>query len=260
VLNNGETDVDCGGPNCGDCADGKICANNGDCSSGFCNPMTLVCAAPTCMDTFKNGNETDVDCGGPDCADCADGKTCTAGSDCVSAYCNPMNVCSVPSCMDTFKNGNETDVDCGGADCPDCAVGKACAADGDCASAMCYENVCVAAVNGCDVATAQDLTGGAPVTVLFPAGGLTYNPRCIKVSVNTVVTFTADGGSSFVAHPLIGGLVVGMTKTPAASGPFVPITNSGMSKPFTMSAAGTYPYYCNPHATLGMNGAVFVVP
>lgn len=43
--------------------------------------------APTCTDAVKNGTETDVDCGGTCTADCANGKTCAANSDCTSANC-----------------------------------------------------------------------------------------------------------------------------------------------------------------------------
>ncbi len=53
-------------------------------------------APPTCNDGIQNGNETGVDCGGPDCPACP------------------------PSCTDGIQNGNETGVDCGGPDCPPC--------------------------------------------------------------------------------------------------------------------------------------------
>jgi hypothetical protein len=39
------------------------------------------------VDGIKNGAETDVDCGGPDCPKCPDGKGCAAGSDCQSGFC-----------------------------------------------------------------------------------------------------------------------------------------------------------------------------
>ncbi|MEL6535346.1 MAG: di-heme oxidoredictase family protein, partial [Bacteroidota bacterium] len=52
---------------------------------------------PSCNDGVQNGNETDVDCGGPDCGAC-------------------------PTCDDGLMNGLETGIDCGGPECVDCAV------------------------------------------------------------------------------------------------------------------------------------------
>ncbi len=54
---------------------------------------------PTCDDGIQNGNETGVDCGGPDCAPCPE-----------------------PTCDDGIQNGNETGVDCGGPDCAPCQI------------------------------------------------------------------------------------------------------------------------------------------
>lgn len=42
---------------------------------------------PTCSDGVKNGDETDLDCGGPDCPPCANGRLCTSNTDCGTARC-----------------------------------------------------------------------------------------------------------------------------------------------------------------------------
>ena len=42
---------------------------------------------PTCSDAMKNGRETDVDCGGPLCAQCSSGHICLTNSDCYSGLC-----------------------------------------------------------------------------------------------------------------------------------------------------------------------------
>jgi hypothetical protein len=42
---------------------------------------------PTCSDGIKNGSETGVDCGGPDCPRCPTGQGCASRSDCASAVC-----------------------------------------------------------------------------------------------------------------------------------------------------------------------------
>jgi hypothetical protein len=77
-------------------------------------------ACPTCDDGIQNGNETGVDCGGPDCSAC---PTCNdgiqnggeTGVDCGGPDCS-----ACPTCDDGIQNGSETDVDCGGPDCPAC--------------------------------------------------------------------------------------------------------------------------------------------
>ncbi len=56
---------------------------------------TSACGPPSCTDGIQNGNETGVDCGGPDCPAC-------------------------PTCNDGIQNGGETGIDCGGPSCPAC--------------------------------------------------------------------------------------------------------------------------------------------
>lgn len=56
---------------------------------------TVACGPASCDDGIQNGDETGVDCGGPDCAAC-------------------------PTCDDGIQNGNELGVDCGGPDCAPC--------------------------------------------------------------------------------------------------------------------------------------------
>lgn len=55
-------------------------------------PDAGVDAAPavveaTCDDGAENGDESDVDCGGSECAPCLDGQGCIAFSDCESGVC-----------------------------------------------------------------------------------------------------------------------------------------------------------------------------
>src|SRR4051812_42063235 len=85
---------------------------------------------PTCNDGVKNGEETDVDCGGKFCGRCEAGSTCKVQNDCKEGICT-NGVCRVPSCTDTVQNGSETDVDCGDS-CAPCQVGKACKVGPDC--------------------------------------------------------------------------------------------------------------------------------
>jgi hypothetical protein len=103
--NNGETDVDCGGPNAPGCATGKACEANADCKLKACTAK--ACVVPTASDGVRNGNETDVDCGGGSVTDgvvtytaprCKDNRTCAADADCVTNACSPGNKCVAKSC------------------------------------------------------------------------------------------------------------------------------------------------------------------
>jgi hypothetical protein len=81
-------------------ANGTLCSL-GTCQSGTCTrsvtPLTPVPA--TCRDGVKNGRETDVDCGGPDCPPCAVGRGCLSRSDCASAICTGTCQACVPGAV-----------------------------------------------------------------------------------------------------------------------------------------------------------------
>lgn len=150
IKNGTETAIDCGGTACNKCAIGLTCATANDCLSATCTGGLCVPAPATCTDRIKNGNETDVDCGGPTCNVCSIGQICLAARDCVSATCSGGRcVTAPPTCTDGIKNGSETDVDCGGPTCNKCANTKMCLAASDCTSATCTAGICVAPPNMC---------------------------------------------------------------------------------------------------------------
>jgi hypothetical protein len=137
ARNGSELDVDCGGPACPKCANGKRCDHDGDCLSGVCacgGTCVAPPSAPTCTDGVRNGDETDVDCGGS-CASCALLRCCWNHS-CTSGWC-VSGACRVPTCSDGVHNGDETDVDCGGS-CPPCRGARSCQTSGDCFDGICY--------------------------------------------------------------------------------------------------------------------------
>lgn len=97
---------------------------------------------PTCTDRIKNGDETDVDCGGGLCVRCDDAQGCTRGADCFSGSCDAGSCAPSPTCRDGLRNGAETDVDCGGAQCPVCQIGQRCVVGIDCVTLLCDAGVC----------------------------------------------------------------------------------------------------------------------
>jgi hypothetical protein len=136
----GETDIDCGGPQCLPCIPNQICTAPTDCFSQVCTSNTSAtssgssmstCQAPTCMDHVQNGDETGVDCGGRTCRACGANNGCALPTDCQSGVCMPSAPgaplkCQMPTCFDGVKNGDETGIDCGsppdsGMACPPCA-------------------------------------------------------------------------------------------------------------------------------------------
>lgn len=98
--------------------------------------------AASCADLRKDGDETDMDCGGT-CSPCEIGKSCLQNMDCGSNYCS-NGTCEEAKCDDTIKNGplnnEESDIDCGGY-CSalgfKCDLGKVCGIDDDCKTGFC---------------------------------------------------------------------------------------------------------------------------
>src|SRR6185436_6256289 len=80
-------------------------------------------AVGLCTNQERDGDESDVDCGGLLCSPCAIGRSCGAHGDCEARTC-VAGVCAGPACDDQVRNGTETDVDCGGGLCPRCKAGQ----------------------------------------------------------------------------------------------------------------------------------------
>ncbi|HTQ04098.1 MAG TPA: hypothetical protein VMI54_09580 [Polyangiaceae bacterium] len=129
----GETDVDCGGPDCHGCTLGGQCNVQSDCSEGQC--LAGYCQTPGCSNGVQDGQETAVDCGGT-CPGCATGQPCNVDGDCASGVC-PDGHCASATCNDMVRNGQELGIDCGGPKCDGCPIDSPCNVDGDCLSGAC---------------------------------------------------------------------------------------------------------------------------
>jgi formylglycine-generating enzyme required for sulfatase activity len=110
-------------------------------SSGGASSGSSGATSPQSNDGIKDGDETDVDCGGTSGKTCAPGKGCLAPADCDSAVC-AGGACAAPTPTDGVANADETDVDCGGAAAPKCAPTKRCKVHGDCAAGACLDGAC----------------------------------------------------------------------------------------------------------------------
>jgi len=102
----------------------------GDCATGP--------PADRCRDRVRDGDETDVDCGGT-CQPCQGTASCVVPQDCQTNACDAGH-CRPPSCTDMIRDGLETDVDCGDR-CAKCQLGQVCVGSSDCASGLCNNNV-----------------------------------------------------------------------------------------------------------------------
>lgn len=116
------------------------------------------CTAPGCDDTAMNGEETDSDCGGPECEACDDGLGCLEPRDCISGVCGADDLCAIPECGDGVVNGEEL--------CDDGNV-----VDDDGCTNLCEPNGC----DGCGLAfeppVASRLSGNS-------SGGVRFDDNC----------------------------------------------------------------------------------
>jgi hypothetical protein len=143
MKNGDETDADCGGANCGPCAQGKTCAAATDCMSTFC--ADGVCCADACdgacLACNISGSEGTCDViakyapdpvygTGMSCTE-ADGKICSGGGVCLLALgqtCMSPASCASLKCVDPTGGMNKVCVK---------TTGDACTMNEECFNNMC---------------------------------------------------------------------------------------------------------------------------
>jgi hypothetical protein len=123
-------------------------------------PDALPAFPATCSDGIRDGDETDIDCGGS-CAGCGTHGFCNSDSDCSATasgcaaayggcYCQSVSQeCVGDHCEDFRLDGDETGVDCGGSLCIPCPNGTACRVDHDCGSRACDAIMLVCIADQC---------------------------------------------------------------------------------------------------------------
>ena len=145
IKNGKETGTDCGGGTCPACAVGDPCNVAADCVTDLCKSSTCATPPAQCQNGVQDPGETAIDCGGPTCAACANGKMCSVNSDCVSMVCDPTSHLCIDQCADGKRDGDETDIDCGGSCSNKCVAAQSCGLPADCATGTCTGGFCIAA-------------------------------------------------------------------------------------------------------------------
>jgi len=133
ILNNFETDVDCGGTMCSACQNGKTCGNGGDCISLSC--INGICAAES------QPNGTPCSLGGQ----CQTGY-CVEGYCCDSACNGSCQSCAInPGYCTAALAGTDPKFACGPFNCngTNSSCPTTCSSSADCkAPANCVLNIC----------------------------------------------------------------------------------------------------------------------
>ena len=141
IQDGAETDIDCGGGTCMPCAAQRTCQMTSDCVSGLECAVSNTCELPVdmCLNGVRDGDESDVDCGGSCAVKCVAGQMCASALDCEAGLgCDGTNHCVMPPahCTNSVLDGDESDVDCGGS-CVTCGFLAKCNDNSDCATGAC---------------------------------------------------------------------------------------------------------------------------
>jgi plastocyanin len=92
-----------------------------------------------------------------------------------------------------------------------------------------------------------------------------FSPETVRVALGRVVAWTNNGTTSHTSTSDMAGMwnssAVNPPGPPPPTCPYPPCDGApGGSFQFTFSQAGTYPYHCTFHDSLGMKGVVIVTP
>ncbi len=112
-----------------------------------------------------------------------------------------------------------------------------------------------------DMAAVGDQGGGGLGVTVGPGGSFTFSPASLSIKVGDTVTWTwATGGHDVVS--CMPGTPDGKFCSPSDTAPCdanaTPVSNAGATYKHTFTTAGTFPYFCRPHAGAGMTGTITV--
>ena len=111
---------------------GELCDGMGNCVPGGC------------IDRQKNGNETDIDCGGDECLGCGEDQDCLIATDCETLFCDSAAGSTCQKCSSGTDCEGLADHYCNVAGfCkPKKALGLPCNTTEACLSSYCFDMVC----------------------------------------------------------------------------------------------------------------------
>lgn len=128
-------------------------------------------------------------------------------------------------------------------------------ATGGSAGVMCGGDIAFTPHFGCDVNALTQRIGDDEVTIGYGFDGadFIYEPKCVHVCKGVKLTFEPIDGTDFNIHPLQGGEPPGDPDSP-----FGYVLGAHQTETFTLTEAGSFPYFCDAHLNAGMTGAVYV--
>jgi hypothetical protein len=117
--------------------------------------------AEHCTNGVEDGGETDLNCGGPDCAPCNNGDDCNVYGDCVSGFCDNGTCAPCGDSFDCAGTQNHCDT---GVCVPDVANGEPCNYDTWCLGGICQDDddVCCNAECTANCESCLEVQTGAP--------------------------------------------------------------------------------------------------
>ena len=170
---NGETDVDCGGPNCSPCANDDGCSVATDCVSGVCDSSNTGQCKP---------------CDGSGNFDCQAGD-----------YCDATNVCTALKMLGDA---------CVQADvCSDCSLGDQCPND-FCVDGFCCDTGCANECDSCNVGGSEGTCSPSPMgtTCGDPSDTECTNPdSCDGAAVTCQDNHETDGTTCTIGGTMCSG-------------------------------------------------------
>lgn len=172
------------------------CVDDTQCTGGYC--FQNACAK--CDDTIKNGDETDVDCGGTKCnKPCENAKSCKIAGDCTSTFCAD-GVCCVDACDGACQACNIVgsegtcdlvprygeDTSYGMSESCLAADGEACNGGGTCGKAL--GQTCTSPAQCASLKCVDPAGGMAKVCLKNTGDACTTNEECFNAMCDTAGT------------------------------------------------------------------------